>query len=37
MSQKIKVKKTLIRSLKTESLKSFQNSKKLKYFFITTK
>lgn len=33
MSQKIKVKKTLIRSLKAESLKSFQNSKKTKILF----
>lgn len=33
MSQKIKVKKTLIRSLKTESVKSFQNSKKTKILF----
>lgn len=37
MSQKTKVKKTLIRSLKTESVMSFQSSKKLKYFFIITK
>lgn len=34
MSQKTKVKKTLIRSLKTGSVESFQNSKKLKYFFL---